>query len=193
MQFADLDLNKIYTYADYFKWDFEERVELIKGKIFKISPAPNLLHQVILRKLMISLGVFLEKSLCQLFCAPFDVRFPGKSKKDQDIITVLQPDLCVVCDPSKLDSRGCNGAPDIIIEILSPGNTTREMNNKYEIYEEAGVQEYWIIAPLYESITVYQLNNGQFAATQPITAGNMLTSTLLPGFSLDLTQLFADK
>ena len=144
MQFASLDLDKIYSYADYFKWDFEERVELIKGKIFKMSPAPSLLHQVITRKMIIKIGVFLEHQPCQLFGAPFDVRFPGKSKKDEDIITVLQPDLCVVCDPSKLDSRGCNGAPDIIVEILSPGNTTKEMNKKYEIYEEAGVKEYWI-------------------------------------------------
>jgi Uma2 family endonuclease len=193
MRFADLDLNKMYTYADYFAWDIEERVELIKGKIFKMAPAPNLLHQVITRKLTIVLGVFLEKKPCQLFAAPFDVRFPTKSKKDEDIITILQPDLCVVCDPTKLDSRGCNGAPDIVVEVLSPGNTAREMNKKYEIYETAGVKEYWIVSPLYETILVYTLHNNQFVCGRPLATGDSLVSSLLPGFSLDLGELFLEK
>lgn len=193
MRLADLDLNKVYTYADYFKWNLEERVELIKGKIFKMAPAPNLLHQVITRKMIIKLGVFLEKQPCQLFSAPFDVRFPIKSKKDEDIFTVLQPDLCVVCDSSKLDSRGCNGAPDIIVEILSPGNTTKEMNKKYEVYEEAGVKEYWIVSPLYETILIYTLNNGKFVSARPLADGDVLTSSVLPGFSLNLNELFSDN
>ncbi len=193
MRLADLDLNKVYTYADYFKWNLEERVELIKGKIFAMAPAPNLLHQVITRKMIIKLGVFLERQSCQLFSAPFDVRFPIKSKEDEDIVTVLQPDLCVVCDTTKLDSRGCNGAPDIIVEILSPGNTTKEMNKKYEIYEEAGVKEYWIVSPLYETILVYTLRNEKFTSERPLATGDILHSSILPGFVLDLSELFSDN
>ena len=133
MQLADLDINKIYTYADYYKWKFEERVELIKGKIFEMSPAPNRLHQEIAGKLYLRLGTFLYNNPCKVYIAPFDVRLPRKSKNDKDITTVLQPDLCVICDPSKLDVRGCIGAPDIVVEVLSPSNNKKELKNKYEV------------------------------------------------------------
>ena len=130
MVFADLDLNKTYTYADYFKWKFEERVELIRGRIFKMSPAPSRIHQKLSGHLFNKLSNFLEGKKCEVYSAPFDVRIPRKSKDDKDIITVLQPDICVVCDTSKLDARGCLGVPDIVIEILSPGNNTKELKNK---------------------------------------------------------------
>src|SRR6185312_5849138 len=103
MRFADLDLNKTYTYADYFKWTFKERVEVINGKVFAMGPTPNTLHQVILGNLHLKLGIFLEKNPCSVFIAPFDVRFIRKSKDDKDITTVLQPDICVVCDRNKID------------------------------------------------------------------------------------------
>jgi Uma2 family endonuclease len=165
MTLADLNVNKVYTYADYFKWQFEERVELILGKIFAMS-APNRMHQALVGNLYSKLLTFLETSPCNVYVAPFDVRFPRKSKDDKDIITVLQPDICVVCDPSKLDDRGCIGAPDIVVEILSPGNNAKEMRNKYDIYEQAGVTEYWVLSPQNETFLLYTLHEGKYQASR---------------------------
>ena len=119
MDVKEPDLSGTYTYADYLTWQWEEMAELINGKIFKMSPAPSGLHQRISGNLFGPLWNYFRGKKCQVFSAPFDVRLPGSSKKDRDIITVVQPDLCVICDPSKMDERGCLGAPDWIIEILS--------------------------------------------------------------------------
>jgi len=191
MQLADLDINKIYTYADYYKWKFEERVELIKGKIFEMSPAPNRLHQEIAGKLYLRLGTFLYNNPCKVYIAPFDVRLPRKSKNDKDITTVLQPDLCVICNPSKLDVRGCIGAPDIVVEVLSPSNNKKELKNKYEVYEEAGVKEYWVVFPIERTMFIYTLVDGKFSPSKLMVGGDVVTSAILPGFSLDLTELFS--
>ncbi len=191
MKYADLDLDKVYTYADYFSWDFDERVELIKGKVFKINQ-PDLIHQLISSRIHIKLGSYLDGKKCEVFSAPFDVRLPRKSKEDRDIITVVQPDICVVCNPEILDSRACLGAPDIVVEILSPSNTEKELKYKYEVYEEAGVKEYWVIFPAGESIMMYTLVEGKFVASRFMFAGDVFTSAVLPGFSLDLKQLFAN-
>ena len=190
MKLADLDLNKVYTYADYFKWQFEDRVELLKGKIFKMSPAPNRAHQTMAGYIYIELGVFLRNKSCKVYIAPFDVRLPRKSTDDKDIITVLQPDVCVVCDPSKLDKRGCIGAPDIVVEILSPGNNAKELKNKYEIYEEAGVKEYWVVSPQNQTFILHTLTDRTYRPSRLMTTGDIVTSSELPGFSLDLTGLF---
>ena len=147
MQLSDLDIDGFYSYADYYKWKLEERIELIKGRIFKMSPATTSAHQVISREISGELWLFLKGKSCQVFSAPFDVRIPRKSIEDKDIITVVQPDICVVCDPAKIDKKGCIGAPDIVIEILSPSNSEKELKNKYEVYEESGVREYWVVFP----------------------------------------------
>ncbi|MCD6012154.1 MAG: hypothetical protein K0Q79_2016 [Flavipsychrobacter sp.] len=191
MKLADLDLNKAYTYADYYKWKFEERVELIKGRIFKMSPAPNRLHQEIAGKVYLRLGNFLYNNPCKVYIAPFDVRLPRKSKDDTDIVTVLQPDLCVICDPSKLDVRGCIGAPDIVVEILSPSNNKKELKNKYEVYEESGVKEYWVVMPTEKTMLIYRLTDGKYVPSRLMVSGDIVTSTILPGFSMDLTDIFS--
>jgi len=147
MQLSDLDLSKTYTYADYLKWTFDDRLELIKGKIFKMSPAPGSIHQIISGILFAELFNYLKGKACKVFSAPYDVRLTRRSIDDKNIVTVVQPDICVVCDPKKNDTKGCIGSPDIVIEILSPGNNKKELQNKYEVYEEAGVLEYWIIHP----------------------------------------------
>ena len=192
MQFADLDLNKLYTYADYYKWQFEERVELIKGKIFRMSPAPNPYHQVLAGDIHTSINVFLRKKPCKVFIAPFDVRLPRKSVDDAEIITVLQPDICVICDLKKIDRRGCVGAPDLVVEVLSPGNSTKELRNKYDVYEEAGVKEYWVVSPQNQTFMIYTLIDKKFQLSPVKMPGDTITSVVLPGFELDLTELFKD-
>ncbi len=136
MKLQDLDLNKTYTYADYLKWFFEERIELIKGKIFKMLPAPSTYHQLISGNLFLKIGSFFEGDGCQVFTAPFDVRLPGSSfdLKDEDILTVVQPDISIVCDKNKMDRKGCLGAPDWIIEILSPSTSQKDRIDKFELY-----------------------------------------------------------
>ncbi len=190
MKLADLDMNKLYTYADYYQWKFEERVELIKGVIFKMSPAPSRAHQEISGNLHISIGVFLKNKPCKVYAAPFDVRLPRKSKDDKDIITVVQPDICVVCDTNKLDEKGCLGAPDLIVEVLSPGNNKKEIRNKFDVYEEAGVKEYWIVDPVYQTVQINKLENGKYVPMRALSVGDIATSEIMPGFSLDIEELF---
>ena len=120
MKFADLDINKVYTYADYLKWDFTERVELIMGKIFKMSPAPGSKHQRLSMNILCSLWSHLKAINARYIPLRSMFVCPGSQKNDTDIITVVQPDICVICDESKVDARGCLGAPDIVVEILSP-------------------------------------------------------------------------
>ncbi|GIZ15177.1 Uma2 family endonuclease [Capnocytophaga catalasegens] len=185
-----LDMNGVYTYADYLLWRFQERVELFKGKIFKMSPAPNTKHQRISKNLNGELYPFFKGKTCQLFAAPFDVRLPQKSKKDEQIYTVVQPDLCVICDPNKLDEHGCIGAPDLIIEILSPGNSKKEMKNKYELYQEAGVREYWIVEPEYENVLIYVLKNGKYTSLPPVVMDDIITSEVFSGLKINTKDIF---
>jgi Uma2 family endonuclease len=148
LSFGDIDASLTYSYAHYLTWLFDDRVELIRGQIFKMSPPPSPYHQQISVRIASELFVFLKNKVCQVYTAPFDVRFPKESTADQDIYTVLQPDICVICDPvSKLDNRGCIGAPDIVVEILSSGNNKMELLNKYNVYQEFGVKEYWVVSP----------------------------------------------
>ncbi|MGI4834502.1 MAG: Uma2 family endonuclease [Janthinobacterium lividum] len=154
---ADLDPNGTYSYADYLSWKFEELVELWQGKIMRRMSAPTDQHQAIVGELFARLHIYLRKQPCQVRVAPYDVRLPqAGSRADQAIYTVVQPDICVVCDPGKLEPRGCLGAPDLIIEVLSPGTAARDWKGKYDLYEEAGVGEYWIVAPLEQDITVFE-------------------------------------
>jgi Uma2 family endonuclease len=192
MQFSDLDLSKTYSYADYLKWTFEDRLELIKGKIFKMTPAPASAHQRISLRISNELYNNLKNQLCQVYYAPFDVRLPRKGEnEDKKVITVVQPDICVICDPSKIDIRGCTGAPDIVIEILSPGNNQKELKNKYEDYEESGVLEYWLISPQDKTFLKYTLIEGQYQPSRLLTIGDIITTPILPGFELDLETVFA--
>ncbi len=196
-QLSQLDLNGTYTYADYLTWQFDEALELIKGKIMLMSPAPNVNHQRISIRLGAILYNFLKQKSCQPFAAPFDVRLYDKNKSrvaDQDIYTVVQPDLCVICDSNKLDAQGCLGSPDWIIEILSKGNSKKEMQIKYELYQENGVMEYWLVYPVEQSVYQFVLD----ATTQQYKLFKMhpgigkASSYLFPDLEIDLQEVFAE-
>jgi Uma2 family endonuclease len=190
--FEDIDLSGTYSYADYLNWEIDKRLELIGGKIFKMSPAPGAYHQEISAIVLSEIFAFLKNKPCKVYAAPFDVRFPRRSLDgDKDIDTVLQPDISVICDQHKIDKRGCIGAPDIVVEILSPGNSRKELKYKYEVYEEFGVREYWIIQPEEKLFSQYILDeNGKFQAPRVLTATEIITSNVLPGFSLTLQEVF---
>lgn len=184
-----LDLNKTYSYADYLLWRFKERVELIKGKILKMSPAPSRKHQEISRNINRVLDQYFYGQKCKLYYAPFDVRIPRQSIDDKEVSTVVQPDLCVVCDESKLDDKGCIGAPDLIVEILSPGNSKREMKDKFELYQESGVREYWIVDPNQESVLIYILKNGEYIGLKPVV-DDTAASYIFPDLTVHTNDIF---
>ena len=192
-KFEDLDLSKKYTYADYLTWQFQERVELLRGRIFKMSPSPNTKHQRISREIFLEIGFFLRKKSCEVFSAPFDVRLPLPPKKIKKgkTDTVVQPDITIVCDKSKLDKQGCNGAPDLVVEILSPGNTKKEMKNKLEVYQYAEIPEYWVVHPTEEYVIVYTLNDKKkYIGSTPYTDEDIVKSKVLKGFELNLSDVF---
>src|SRR5690554_2720178 len=181
-----------YSYADYLTWQLDEMVEIIRGKLFKMTAAPSRIHQKVALKLGSSLFQFLKGRSCDVYIAPFDVRLPKTTTSNEDIHTVVQPDVCVICDKSKLDDAGCIGAPDLIVEILSSGNNKKELQHKYEVYRESGVKEYWIIHPTEQTLLIYSLQNGNFIPSRLFTSGDNVGSGVIPGFDLDLEDFFKD-
>lgn len=190
-QVEEPDPSVSYTYADYLQWKFEERLELFRGRIYKLS-APNTKHQVIAGNLLVLMKTFLKKQKRQVFIAPFDVRLPIKNrKKDNEVTTVVQPDICIVCDESKIDTRGCCGAPDLVVEILSPGNSHKEVKLKFELYEEAGVKEYWIVYPEEESLAVFVLNeNNKYDGAFLYAGKELIYSKAVPGLIIKTKEIF---
>lgn len=189
----ELDLQKKYSYADYLMWKFKERVELLKGRILKMSPAPNIPHQSVSIRLATYFMTSFQNNTCQVFSAPFDVALLNKSKStpDNNIFTIVQPDLCIVCDPEKLaDGKKCNGAPDLIVEILSPGNSQREMDIKFDLYQEAGVREYWLAFPEDKLIQRFVLRDGQYIGLKPCVVPNSVESEIFPDLNIDLNNIF---
>jgi len=186
--FSDLDLTKTYTYSDYLLWQFSERVELIKGYILKMSPAPSRNHQTISQNInKYFLNLFHNHS-CSVYVAPFDVRLPIKSAKKNT--TVVQPDLCIICDENKLDDKGCNGAPDLIVEILSPKNSKHDVDTKFNLYQESGVKEYWIVEPEEHIVLVYTLRDGEYIGSKPFSEGEIIKSILFPEMKIAVEDVF---
>lgn len=192
-QFSQLDLNKSYTYADYLTWRFDEFVELIRGKVMRPMAGPSRLHQVYFGNIFGDVHTFLKRKPCQVYAAPFDVRLlTAGANGDQRIRTVVQPDICVVCDPAKLDDQGCTGAPDWIVEIVSPSNTSHDTRTKFDLYEESGVQEYWIVYPGLKSVAVYVLENGSYKVSAEYAEPGLIPVASLPGLLLEWADIFAD-
>ena len=178
-----------YTYDDYYDWLFTERVELIFGKVLPMA-APNRIHQTIAKNLYYVFTVFFRDKQCEFYPAPFDVRLPVGIKKGK-YTTVVQPDLSVFCDQEKLDQKGAKGAPDLVVEILSPGNSRRDMKDKFEVYELAGVREYWIFHPIDSFVLPYLLNEeGKFIGLPAVHSPDFLYSRIFPDLSFSLVEIF---
>ncbi len=182
-----------YTYADYLKFDMDYMVEVIRGKLFKMSPAPGSTHQEILGKLHVDIAVFLAGKDCKVFLAPYDVILPvnkiGYSKSQ----TVVQPDICVICDKSKIREKGCFGPPDWIIEIISPHTSKKDLQDKYNVYEEAGVKEYWIVMPKSQVVEVYTLGNNRYQRLGAYVFEDTVSPVTLPGLEISLPEIFGEK
>jgi Uma2 family endonuclease len=152
--------------------------------------APNRLHQTVIRNLTSVFHPFFKGKPCEYYPAPFDVRLPVGIKKGK-YTTVVQPDLSVFCDQEKLDQRGAQGAPDLVVEILSPGNSRRDMKDKFEVYELAGVREYWIFHPIDSFVLPYLLNEkGKFVGLPAVHSPDILYSRIFPELSFSLEEIF---
>jgi Uma2 family endonuclease len=188
-----LDLNKRYTYADYMTWLDDKARELLNGFIRVMSPAPKSIHQKIVANLVVDFGYTIKKNKgrCQIFPAPFDVRLPKNGEtEDNRIYTVVQPDVCIVCDPGKIDERGCLGAPDMIVEILSFSSMDYDLKKKFKIYEEAGVKEYWVVFPN-EGVQVFILQpSGKYDEGTKYEYGKIPVRTL-GNQEIELSEIFA--
>lgn len=189
-----LDFSKRYSYADYLTWKFSERVELIKGWLFKMSPGASMKHQQVSLNLGSALHQALRGSKCKVFQAPFDVRFlnASKSTNNKEIFDVVQPDLFIVCDPNKIDDKGCVGAPDVVFEILSKGNTKRDTIEKFELYQEHLVKEYWIISPQDEIVNVFDLKDNQFVFRSMYARDAIIPVMTLENISVNGEDLFEE-
>lgn len=176
--------NRHFTYADYAAWDGPERYELIRGEPVLMS-GPSTAHQRISRKILVRVDQYLEGKPCEVFHAPFDVCLNGLDTEDD---TVVQPDVLVVCDPSKLNSKGCNGAPDLVVEILSPSSRRHDQFTKYQLYRDAGVSEYWLVDPEAEIVQIHTLAAKGYLTS--IYGEGKAPSQVLPGFELSLTEVF---
>lgn len=190
--FAQLDLSQRYTYADYLSWKFTDLVELIRGRVLRKMAGPARAHQRCSMNFSRLIDSYLLGKTCQVFAAPFDVRLlRSTGNGDDQVRTVVQPDLCVICDPAKLDERGCLGAPDWIIEIVSRGTAIHDTRTKFDLYAENGVTEYWIVYPGEQSIAVFTLQGGEYQAVGEYYEPGLVPSQTLPELQLEWAAVFA--
>lgn len=191
-----LERDDLFTYRQYRTWPDTERWELIDGHAWSMSPAPMPRHQTLLGKLYLEFGNFLKDKPCKVFLAPFDVLIPKAEESDDEVDTVVQPDLTVFCDRAKITSKGSRGAPDLAVEILSPSTSKKDLNEKFRLYERSGVREYWVLDPGNRSILVYRIGDeggfDQGEIREPALDFGPIASEVLLGLSIDPEELFAD-
>ena len=175
---------KHYTYADYLTWPDDARYELIDGEAFLMAPAPLIEHQEVAGEVYHQLRNQLDGKPCRPYIAPVDVRLPRADEADAAIDTVVQPDVLVVCDPAKIDRRGVRGAPDWLLEVLSPSTAAHDQIAKRRTYERAGVREYWLVHPGDRTLTIYVLDNGQYGRPDIYELKDETPIGVLPGVSI---------
>lgn len=187
---SQLDLQGHYTYADYLTWRLKDRIELIMGRIFRMSPAPSSEHQQIVSALHGNIYQYLKHKDCRVFPAPFDVVLASATG---NLDTVVQPDISVICDLSKITEKGCMGAPDLVVEVVSKASIKKDLHEKFALYEQSGVREYWLVLPAERSLIIFTLDNeGTYQPAKPLTRGDKILSNLLTGFEIQLDEIFPD-
>ncbi|MBU1487810.1 Uma2 family endonuclease [bacterium] len=179
-----------FTYGDYLKWPDEERWELIDGVAYDMSPAPSRWHQEVLGNIFARFHNYLKDKPCQVYVAPFDVRLPEFDEANEEIETVVQPDITVVCDKDKLDDRGCRGAPDMLIEILSPYTAKKDLVTKHRLYERHKVKEYWIFDPATDEVVVFKLKGDKYSEPKEYKKEDKVKVDILPDLEIDLSAIF---
>ena len=187
-----LPREKRYTLADALTWDESEQIELIYGDPFMMAP-PVRRHQEALMELSAQLHAYLKGKKCKVYPAPFAVRpFERDGDRPEDVDTVVEPDISVVCGMDKLDDIGCKGAPDLVMEILSPSTQRHDRVTKFNLYQQAGVREYWIVDPASQSVQVFVLDGKHYVAKDFGTARDTVKVNVLEGCAIDLSQVFPE-
>ncbi len=182
-----------YSYADYLSWGDDQRCELIDGDIYAMT-SPSVVHQSILTQLIKQFAVFFDEKPCKVFCAPLDLVLDKKSKKNDEIFTVVQPDIMVVCDEKTIEEQRIVGAPDLIIEIISPSTAARDNISKKALYEKAGVREFWLVSPTDRLIRVYRLEkDGLFGRDDVYDETAQIGIALFEGLSIDCRRVFPEQ
>ncbi len=186
------ELPRCFTYADYRRWPDEERWELIDGEAWDMSPAPSLVHQAVSMRLSLMIGGHFHGRDCQVFASPVDVVLAPPEAGDDEIDTVVQPDLVVVCDGEKLRESHVRGAPELVVEIISPSTARKDEGVKRDRYERAGVPEYWVVYPVERVVHRYRLEGGRYGAPGVVgLEDGTFTSSRFPDLEVDLPELFA--
>lgn len=180
--------NARYTYGEYLIWPEDVRYELVDGTAYAMAPAPTRLHQTFVGELYRQAANALKGTQCQPYVAPTDVRLPRPGQADEETDTVVQPDLLVVCDPTKLDDRGVRGAPDWIVEVLSPATASHDQIIKLAAYERSGVPEVWLVHPSDRVVSVYLLSNGMYGRANIRELEGTLAVASIPGLTIDWEQ-----
>jgi Uma2 family endonuclease len=181
-----------FSYADYLYWPDDERWEIIEGVAYDMSPAPAREHQRLSAIIFAKIYNFVSGKECEVYFAPFDVRLTSsQDEADEEIETVVQPDIVVICDQNKLDKRGCFGAPDITVEILSPSTSYKDQTEKLLLYEKHGVKEYWIVNPDAKYVMIYHLEGVKYGKPEYLTENDILKSRALEGLKIDLSEVWA--
>ena len=186
--------DRVYTYADYLTWPYDERWELIDGVAWDMSPGPNRYHQALSRILTMQISAYLEDAECLLYAAPFDfVLLDSPDQDEMESRTVVQPDISVICDRSKLTHRGCTGAPDWIIEIISPYTSRKDLIEKLELYERHSVREYWTVDPGNKFVHIYVADiNGKYPKDPVLVLQDGIAEpTVLSGLRIEMSDLFS--
>ncbi len=182
-----------YTYSDYLKFDMDYMVEVIRGKLFKMSPAPGSSHQEISCNLIGMIWNYLKGQKCKVYPAPFDVILPVETKDFRKSKTVVQPDLSIICDLTKIKEKGCFGSPDWIIEIISPNTSKKDLQDKYDVYEEAGVKEYWVVMPKSQIVEIYVLENNRYRRVGAYAQEDIISPVIFPDLKISLGEVFGEK
>ncbi|MCL1878930.1 MAG: Uma2 family endonuclease [Defluviitaleaceae bacterium] len=179
-----------YTYTDYYSWGADaERCELIDGVIYAMS-APTVSHQHIVGEIFGEFKAFFKGRRGRPIVSPFDVRLNPKGLDD----TVVQPDVVVICDPKKIsDGKACAGAPDLVVEVLSPSTSKRDRRIKFLKYEQAGVREFWLVDPVSETIETFVLEDGKLVPRDFAEAHETISSNIFEGLEINLADIFAEE
>lgn len=195
MRFPLRKADRLYTYGDYRSWPDDERWELIDGVAWNMSPAPSRKHQSISTGLLVQIANFLQDKDCEIYHAPFDVMLPDQADQPEDqIVTVVQPDISVICDSAKLTDKGCTGAPDFLIEILSPYTAKKDIDIKFHLYERHGVREYWLVDPGNRYVHAYVLSADGAYPEEPkvYLPEDKIESAVLPGLVVDVGRILSE-
>lgn len=185
--------NKRYTFADVLAWDESDRIELINGETFMMAP-PSRVHQKICFEIGRQIGNYLEGKKCEVYPAPFGVRlFEKNGDSPEDVDTMVEPDLSVICDQDKLDDHGCKGAPDMIVEVLSPSTLRHDRFVKLGLYQRAGVRELWLVDPNTQSVQVFLLDStGAFRIHEDYGKKDIAKVNVLNGCFIELERVFPE-